>query len=251
MTQDLAPTSIPTVETKGTTRAERPTRTTRRARRVSWWRRPWLIPLALLAGLFLLIRVPAVVTLDPTAVPPIRLHDPMRLHHAMLLLHVMFGSIAWATVCLQLWPWLRQRHPAVHRVSGRIYVFAGMLPAAGLALVLVPLTAWGTVAKGGMTIWAVLSLVITIVGYRMARQRRYTDHRKFMLYSFALAMSVISGRIIAVLVLSIPVIGPDIIAVTGGEVEGFWLGWIVNVALVHWWLRTHRVTVTPTSGRVP
>jgi hypothetical protein len=205
--------------------------------RKSWWRRPWLIPLALVAALFLLMRVPAVITLDPAAVPPVRLNDPVRFHHTVMLAHVFFGAIAWATVCLQLSSRLRQRHPRVHRVSGRIYVFAGMLPAATLALVLVPLTAWGPVAKGGMTVWAVLSLTITIIGFRMARARRFVEHRRMMLYSFGLAFAVLSGRLIAILVLSIPVIGPHIIAVTGGEVEGFWLGWMVNLALVHWWLR--------------
>ena len=30
--------------------------------------------------------------------------------------------------CLQVWPWLRTRYPDVHRRTGRVYVFAGVLP---------------------------------------------------------------------------------------------------------------------------
>ncbi|MEV6446304.1 DUF2306 domain-containing protein [Amycolatopsis sp. NPDC051716] len=217
-----------------------PPRPARGAGRKPFWRRPWLLPLALLLGAFLLWRVPAVVTLNPRAFPPVTLNPTEPLHHSVMLLHVACGTIAWITVCLQLSPWLRRKYPAVHRTSGRIYVFGGMIPAALLAIMLIPLSSWGPIAKAGMACWAVLSLGTTITGLVMARQRRYGEHRRWMLYSFAMAMSVITGRLIAILVLQIPGAGPQIIAATHGELEGFWLGWLVNAALVFWWLRRTR-----------
>src|SRR5690349_4566826 len=57
-------------------------------------------------------------------------------YYPMLVGHVVFGSIAILTCCLQVWPWLRARYPDVHRRIGLAYVFAGVLPAGVLGLIL-------------------------------------------------------------------------------------------------------------------
>jgi uncharacterized membrane protein YozB (DUF420 family) len=187
-----------------------------------------------LLGAFLLWKVPPWLGGERAALP---LNPGVPLHYPLMILHIGFGTIAFATVCLQLWPWLRARHPAVHRVSGRLYVFAGMLPTALLSVGLIlagPLTVFG---KVGTAVWAALSVFTTVLGFVRARQRRFADHRRWMLYSFALVTNVITSRALAYLVLYLPGIGPDIIAFTHFQVEGPWLSWMLNLALVHWWLR--------------
>ncbi|HET6707257.1 DUF2306 domain-containing protein [Amycolatopsis sp.] len=183
---------------------------------------------------FLLWKVPPWLGGRQAALP---LNPAVPLHYPLMILHIGFGTIAFATVCLQLWPWLRARHPAVHRFSGRLYVFAGMIPTALLSVGLIfagPLTVFG---KVGTATWAALSVFTTVMGFLRARRRRFAEHRRWMLYSFALVTNVITSRALAYLVLSLPGIGPDIIAFTQFQVEGPWLSWMLNLALVHWWLR--------------
>ncbi|MBD0324764.1 MAG: DUF2306 domain-containing protein [Aldersonia sp.] len=70
--------------------------------------------------------------------------------------HIFFGSVALLTACLQVWPWLRRRHPAVHWYSGRLYVFAGALPAGLAVLTVVPFGTWGANQRTANTMLALL-----------------------------------------------------------------------------------------------
>ena len=105
-----------------------------------WWRRPWIVPLVALNGAFLLFVLPPYLGLDPSQ-SRVVLNDGFASHYAVLVVHILFGTIALVTLCLQAWPWLRLRYPRVHRLSGRLYVFAGAIPSALLALVLMPFAA--------------------------------------------------------------------------------------------------------------
>lgn len=214
------------------------------------WRRPWVLPLTVLVLGFLAYALPPYLSLDPgrsrshlnAAFPP---------HYPMLELHIAFGTVAIATVCLQLWPWLRRRHPAVHRASGRVYVFAGMVPSALLALAITPVTSLTLVGKAGSVVWAVLGLVTTITGFVLARRRRHADHRGWMLYSFAFALTPITGRALFYPVLLVPGLAfEDLVLI--GQLGAFWVGWIINTALVAWWLRreaTRRRPDRPSPAR--
>ncbi|MGH3788599.1 MAG: DUF2306 domain-containing protein [Pseudonocardiaceae bacterium] len=155
--------------------------------------RPWVVPLAALTVAFLVMSLPPYLSLDPSQA---RLPAPPGYlwYYPMLVTHIFFGSVALLTACLQVWPWLRQHHPAVHRWSGRLYVFAGALPAAVVVLTITPFSVWGANQQTGNTMLAVLWLATTLAGYRATRQRRFADHREWMIRSFALAFICRSAR---------------------------------------------------------
>jgi uncharacterized membrane protein len=202
----------------------------------SWWRRPWMIPLVITFGIFLAVKLPEWLRMDPSTAPE-PLAGNVTAHYYLMVAHIVLGTLTLGALTLQVWPWIRRKHRAVHRISGRVYTFAGILPTAGLALVLIYLgdeTAFGQI---GTTIWALLAIGTTVLGYRAARQRRFADHRKWMLYSFGMATNIITSRVFTYLVFSIPVIGPKIVSFTQAELEGAWLSWIINWALVYWFLR--------------
>nr|WP_244885534.1 DUF2306 domain-containing protein [Amycolatopsis vancoresmycina] len=71
-----------------------------------------------------------------------------------------------------MWPWLRRTHPVAHRRIGRVYVFAGAID----------------------VVAALLWLGFTIAGWRAIRRRRYGDHRKWMVRSFAMCMNTLMTR---------------------------------------------------------
>jgi uncharacterized membrane protein len=191
--------------------------------------------------LFLAFSVPPYLAGDPalSRVPP----AGFAAHFPLLVAHVLFASIAMVTCFMQVWPWLRQRHRTLHRYSGRVYVFAGVLPAGLTGLVIGVLTPFGPVLAVSNMILAVLWLACTAAGYRMARQRRYVEHRRWMLRSFALTFSIITNRIWGVILFI--TLGPMLDTTFRGDetllgwtVAGLagWLGWTVSLLAAEWWL---------------
>ncbi|MEO3977635.1 DUF2306 domain-containing protein [Streptomyces sp. CAU 1734] len=205
----------------------------------SWLRRPWILPLGLLVAGFLYMTWPRYLGLDPSQ-SLIPLDPGFTSHYAFLVLHIVFGTIAIVTAVLQVWPWLRRNHPAVHRFSGRAYVIGGMVPAALLALVIMPfgnLTGLGAV---GTTLWAIGALAVTIAGHRAARARRWETHRTLMVYSFALCMGPVTGRALFHSVWYGTSLIPDFnyaLLPVLAQFAGFWLNWIITALAAYWWLR--------------
>jgi cobalamin biosynthesis protein CobD/CbiB len=145
------------------------------------------------------------------------------------------------TVSLQVWPWMRHHHPAVHRISGRIAIFAGVLPAGLLALAIMPFSG----GPAGNTVAAILWLATTITGFRMARKNRYAEHRRFMIYSFALTMQGIWGRIMFLVIPLFP--GYDADAAKMTLEAATWVGFVINLLAAQWWLE-RTASNHPTTG---
>nr|WP_155074309.1 DUF2306 domain-containing protein [Streptomyces taklimakanensis] len=196
----------------------------------AWWRRPWVIPLAVVVLAFLVHVWPPYLGLDPEAsLIPIR--PDAAQHYPLLVAHIATGTIALLTVVPQLWPRLRRRHPAVHRWSGRLYVFAGALPSAILAFLITPLSMGPSV---GTTLGGVLWLVTTVMGFVRAVQGRFVSHRMWMLYSFAFAINIVWGRVFVVVLETLHVQSQWVWAQVVGTAP--WLGWVINLIAVQWWL---------------
>ncbi|WNV84555.1 DUF2306 domain-containing protein [Umezawaea sp. Da 62-37] len=199
-----------------------------RPTRVVWWRRPWIVPLALVVLAFLVYQLSPFRELED-AKAPLPPHDGFPAYFPILLAHMFFGTITMVTVVLQLWPWLRLNHPRVHRISGRFYVVSAVI--AGCAgLVLVPFAP--VVGQIGVSLATVTWIAVTVMGLIRARQGHFDRHRRLMLYSFAIVMNNVWGVILGRIGFSmIEFIDFNYIA------EGVrWLGWIGNLMLVQWWI---------------
>jgi uncharacterized membrane protein YozB (DUF420 family) len=214
----------------------------------TWWRRPWVFPLGLLVTAFLVFSLPPYFGLDPAQS---RIPASAGWYYPVLVTHIGLATIAMVTCALQIWPWLRQHHPAVHRRTGRVYVFAGAIPAsvAGFAIALA--APFGPVGAVSTVLLAVLWFGCTVQGYRMARARRFGEHRRWMVRSFALCMSIISNRIWGV-VWSV-VLAPQLDTTFGGSelamgqaIAGLttWTGWVLPLLAAEWWLGRGRRRTT-------
>lgn len=194
------------------------------------------------AAAFLAFSLPPYLSMDPgqSRVPAPDFFPP---HFAVLSLHVVFGSIAMITCCLQIWPWFRARHPRAHRVIGRVYVFGGCLPSGLLGLTVGLATPFGPVTMASNVLLALLWIGCTLTGWRMARKRRFVDHRRWMVRSFALTMSIITNRLYGAVftILLEPQLdtafhGDPMLLGSTVSALAAWLGWVLPLLLAEWWL---------------
>ena len=157
--------------------------------------------------------------------------------------------------CFQLWTWFRNRYPAAHRNIGLVYVVCGVIPAGLLGLTIATVSPFGPTIRVSSVLLAIVWLTVTIAGFRMGRQQRFVEHRRWMIRSFALTMSVISNRVWAIV--WVIVLTPQLPTTFGGNealmvqtIAGLsgWLGWVVPLIAAEWWLEGRPLVIG--DGRV-
>ena len=148
---------------------------------------------ALMAILSALIALASVRFL--LGIPPPEVILANRFVSGWFALHVAGATVALALGPFQFSPRLRNARPRAHRWIGRTYAVACLLGGtAGLVLALGAST--GPISQAGFGLLAVLWLAFTVQGWRMALQGRYrTDHRDWMIRSFALTFAAVTLRI--------------------------------------------------------
>ena len=200
----------------------------------------WLASaLGLIVVAFLAFSLPPYFTGDPAKS---RVPATFVLHYPLLIGHVMLASVAMAAAVAQIWPGLRNRHPVLHRRVGRLYMCTA-IPAAVCAMVIGAATPFGPILALSNVGLASLWLWFTINGYLAARQRRFAEHRRHMIRSATLALSIITNRIwTPVLFIALHPLQDSVfhgneerfIWVVAGA--GAWLGWTISLLAVQWWL---------------
>lgn len=198
--------------------------------------------LVLVVVAFIGFSLPPYLTLDPArsriAPPP-----DLPAYYPLLVAHVLFASVAMLTACLQVWTRLRDLRPRLHRRIGRVYVFAGVVPAGLAGLAIGAVSPFGPTLRVSNVLLALLWLGCTLEGFRTGRLGRAAAHRRWMVRSFALTLSVVTNRFWgAVLFL---VLSPRLDTLFGGN-EGLmvqaiaglsgWLGWVLPLLVAEWWL---------------
>ncbi len=168
-----------------------------------------------------------------------RIETSSDLHYGLLVTHVLTAFIALVLGPLQFMPTVRARRK-VHRVIGRTYLLAGVVPA-GLTGIPVALLSGRLLTQIGLAIPAVLWLVTAWLAYRAARQRDFAAHRAWMMRNYALTFLAVTARILVPLFMlaQLPFrtgVTPDQLAADMIPV-GQALSWIVNLALVEFLLR--------------
>jgi len=155
-----------------------------------------------------------------------------------LVIHVVGGATALLVSPLQFVARFRSPRPGFHRLVGRVYVVGCV--AGGLAGIPLALgSTAGPMAAAGFGTLALLWLVTTWRGWRCAVERRFAEHRAWMLRSWALTMAAVTLRLYLPL---IPVLGIDF---ADGYRAIAWLCWVPNVVAVEAYLRWPRRPATP------
>jgi uncharacterized membrane protein len=157
-----------------------------------------------------------------------------------LIVHVVAGIVALLAGPLQFVRRIRARRPALHRATGLVYVAACAIAAPAGFLLALGTTA-GPVAATGFAIPAVLLPVFTFLGLRAAIERRFAEHREWMLRSYAVIATAITLRLM----------------IPGSALLGFdfmtaypviaWASWSLNLAFFELHIRRTR-TAAPGFG---
>ncbi|MFJ7907405.1 DUF2306 domain-containing protein [Kitasatospora sp. NPDC096204] len=115
-------------------------------------------------------------------------------HRLPLYVHI-FGALT----ALLIGPWqfsrrLRERRPRLHRRIGATYLLGCLVGAVG-ALLLAPVAYGGAVTGAGFACLAVAWLVTGGAGLRAILDGRVSDHRRWMIRSFALTFAAVMLRL--------------------------------------------------------
>jgi uncharacterized membrane protein len=164
--------------------------------------------------------------------PPVIATNPFK--DPWLVLHAGFAALALLVGPFQWLPRLRARVPKLHRWMGRVYVLAcGLGGVAGLILAAGAST--GPISQLGFGLLALLWLGSTLMAWRMAVQRRFAEHRAWMVRSFALTLSAVTLRLYLAVLLALPMSQ----FVDGYRLISF-LCWVPNLLLAELFLRRSR-----------
>jgi uncharacterized membrane protein len=116
----------------------------------------------------------------------------------LIIPHIVAGVLALLSGPLQFSRRLRQRSPKGHRLLGRVYVVS-VLTAAVLAIILsykrnIPhATPYFFMAS---SLQASVWIVTTIMAFLMARSRHITEHRQWIVRSYAVTFTFIGIRVL-------------------------------------------------------
>ncbi len=144
--------------------------------------------------------------------------------------HFGIGGFVLLIGPFQFLPRLRTNKPSLHRWTGRLYV-AGCLASGVAALLLAPDAITGATAQAGFTLLALFWIATTSTALVKALQRRYAEHRRWMIRSYALTLAAVTLRIYlpSSFVLDIPF-------ETAYPIISF-ACWVPNALLAEWLLR--------------
>jgi hypothetical protein len=142
-----------------------------------------------------------------------------------------------ATALLLGLPAVRRRR-TLHRWIGRVYASGCIIGGcAGFALAFG--TTAGPVAALGFGLLAPIWIYCTAQGWLTARARRFDEHRRWMIRSFALTFAAVTLRLYLPLGVMAGLTFQQIYVATA------WISWIPNLALAEFYLRRRVFVLQP------
>jgi len=137
--------------------------------------------------------LPPYVTLD-AAMSRIPLNALFSSHILWLAAHALPAGLALIIGPFQFLPLVRNRWPKAHRMAGRVYLICILLGSIAAVSATIMTTA-GFAAQAGFAALVIGWLYSAWQAYRAVRQRRFADHRIWMIRNFALTFAAVLLRL--------------------------------------------------------
>lgn len=146
-----------------------------------------------------------------------------------LTLHVAGAGTALMIGAFQFLPAVRRRR-TLHRWLGRTYA-ASVIVGGSAGLVLAFGTTAGPVASLGFGLLAPIWIYTTAQGWLTARARRFEEHRRWMIRSFALTFAAVTLRLYLPLGMMAGLSFNEIYVATA------WISWLPNLLVAELYIR--------------
>ena len=167
-------------------------------------------------------------------------------HPVITGLHVSLGALYLGLAMLQFAGRVRARWPKVHRVSGRVAVFAGLVSGITALLITAMFPFSGPPAMLVVGPFACLFLVALGRGLWLARAGRFAAHREWMIRAMAVGTSIATMRLIFV---------PALVIMGDSEEVARWLSlvcfgaaFLIHSTVAEAWIRSTAGGALQTSG---
>lgn len=154
-------------------------------------------------------------------------------HPIPIVIHIVAGIVFNLLGPFQLIASLRQRLPRFHRISGRIFIVAGLVSGASALWMNQFFPAFGGVLKYSSNLIFGLGSIIAIgIALHAILNRNVTRHRAWMIRAYAMGLGVATQRLLLM---------PYFFAfgIPEGETLGalLWICWLINMAVAEWAIR--------------
>lgn len=148
---------------------------------------------AALSVAIVLYAVPAYLV--PDANSRVGIREDVPFHLPFLAVHAATAGIALLVGPFQFFGSIRRRHPKAHRVLGRVYLLAGVLPGSLSGIVVAVLTTAGPIALVSFVLLDVFWFYSALRAYRAVRARDFAGHERWMLRNFAATFAAVTLRV--------------------------------------------------------
>lgn len=149
-------------------------------------------------------------------------------HRALITTHALGASVALLLGPFQFLDRLRFRYPRLHRILGYLYLGCGVGIGGIAGIALARYSFGGLVSHLGFGLLGCLWLFTGIMAVVAIRQRKYAEHRRWMVRNFALTLAAVTLRLYlpasVILGLDFTVAYPAIA----------WICWAPNLFLAEW-----------------
>jgi uncharacterized membrane protein len=145
--------------------------------------------------------------------------------------HIISAPVALFTGAIQFVDRLRISKPKLHRWIGMIYVATvlGLVAPSGLAMAFAAPFGWITIV--GFALLSVLTWLVTLQAFRLAKQHRFRLHEQWMIRSYVLICSAVALRLLAIVETDLHL---DPI---WSYRANAWLSWVIPLAIYEGWRR--------------
>lgn len=202
---------------------------------VAFIARNLFVYLVLCVGTFLMLRLTASYLAFRDDVEFLRfkqdyIHNPV--WKAAFYVHVFTAIIALLAGFTQFSPDFLKRYKKLHRLIGRLYAWDILVINFPAAMIMAIYANGHLPSKIAFVILDCLWFWFTYKAVIAARQKRFTEHRQFMIRSYALTFSAITLRMWKLILSNSFTIDP----VTLYMIDA-WLGFVPNLLLAEWIIR--------------